>query len=157
MQLDPETDLKLERIVDAPRTLIWQCWTTPEHIKQFFVPKPHRVIACDINLRVGGRFNTTFEVDGNEMKNDGVFLEVVEGEKLVFTDTYTEGWKPSEHPFMTAILLLEDAGEGKTRYNAIARHRTPEARKAHEDMGFHEGWGIVVDQLADYCKTLSGK
>lgn len=155
IQLDPETDLKLERIIDVPRKLVWECWTTPEHIKHFFVPEPHRVTACDIDLRVGGRFNTTFEVNGSEMKNNGVFLEVTDGEKLVFTDSYTEGWKPSENPFMTAILLLEEAGEGKTRYTAIARHRTPEARKQHEQMGFYEGWGIVVDQLTRYAKSLA--
>ncbi len=63
----------------------------------------------DIDLRVGGRFNTTFDVDGNVMDNKGVYLEVVPGEKLVFTDAYTEGWKPAPEPFMTAILLLSDA------------------------------------------------
>ena len=77
------------------------------------------------------------------------------GKKLVFTDGYTEGWKPAEKPFMTAILLLEDVGEGKTRYTAIARHPTKEIREQHEQMGFHEGWGIVLDQLVKYVKGLN--
>jgi uncharacterized protein YndB with AHSA1/START domain len=154
MTLDPETDLSFTRVLKAPRRLIWECWTTPRHIKAFFVPRPHRVTACDIDLRVGGRFDTTFEVEGNEMENRGVFLEVVDGEKLVFTDAYTEGWKPAPDPFMTAILLLADAEGGGTSYTAMARHRSPEARKAHEDMGFHSGWGTVVDQLEDYAATL---
>ncbi|KAF1368997.1 uncharacterized protein YndB with AHSA1/START domain [Yokenella regensburgei] len=157
IMLDPETDLKLECIVDVPRQLVWECWTTPEHIKQFFVPLPHRVKHCEIDLRVGGRFNTLFEVDGNEMENNGVWLEVVDGKKLVFTDTYTEGWKPNPEPFMTAILLLEDAENGTTRYTAIARHRSAEARKQHEEMGFHEGWGIVVKQLEAYAHKLMKK
>ncbi len=113
MTLDPETDLKLERVVDAPRDLLWLCWTTPEHIKKFFIPAPHKVNECDLDLRVGGRFNTVFEVDGQRMDNRGVFLEIDPGKKLVFTDGYTEGWKPAEKPFMTAILLLEDAGGGQ--------------------------------------------
>lgn len=154
MNLDPTTDLKLERILDIPRELIWQCWTTPEHIVQFFVPRPHKVTSCEINLVVGGRFNTSFEVDGNVMKNEGVYLEIIENEKLVFSDTYSEGWKPKDQPFMTAILLLEDAGENQTKYTAIARHRNAETRQAHEDMGFYVGWGIVVDQLVDYARTL---
>ena len=154
MDLDPKTDLKLERIVNIPRQLVWECWTTPEHIKHFFVPRPHRVSGCQIDLRVGGRFNTTFEVDGAEMQNEGVFLEIVPGEKLVFTDSYSEGWKPSADPFLTAMLLLADAENGATRYTAIARHRSEEARKTHEEMGFFEGWGIVIDQLADYAATL---
>lgn len=152
--LDPETDLSFTRTLAAPRRLIWDCWTDPQHIPHFFVPAPHRVTAADIDLRVGGRFNTRFEVDGNVIDNRGVFLEVVEGEKLVFTDSYTEGWKPAAEPFMTAILLLSDAPDGGTHYTAIARHRSPETRKAHEDMGFFVGWGIVADQLETYAKGL---
>lgn len=154
MELDPKTDLKLERTVKAPRRLLWECWTTPEHVKQFFVPRPHRVKDCEIDLRVGGRFNTSFEVDGAEIENEGVYLEIVPEEKLVFTDAYTEGWKPAEDPFMTAIILFEDGGEGITRYTAIARHRTPGAAKGHEEMGFFTGWGTVVDQLEMYANTL---
>lgn len=154
MQFDPEKDLQLERIIDVPRERVWQCWTTPEHIKHFFIPRPHSIKSCDIDLRPGGRFSTVFVIDGNEINNDGVILEVEEGHKLVFTDGYTEGWTPTAEPFMTAILLLEDAGDGKTRYTAIARHRNAQARQQHEEMGFYVGWGIVVDQLTDYAKTL---
>jgi uncharacterized protein YndB with AHSA1/START domain len=154
MTLDPETDLSFTRTLKAPRQLVWECWTTPKHLREFFVPRPHKVAACDIDLRVGGRFNTTFDVDGNLMENNGVFLDVVDGEKLVFTDAYTEGWKPAPDPFMTAIVLLSDAEGGGTTYTAIARHRSPESRKVHEDMGFYSGWGTVVDQLEEYAATL---
>ncbi len=154
METDPETDLILEKTLAAPRAAIWTCWTTPEHLPQFFVPKPHRVTECEIDLRVGGRFDTVFEVEGQEMRNRGVWLEIVEGRKLVFTDAYSEGWKPAADPFLTAILLLEDSGDGGTRYTAIARHRSAEARKRHEEMGFHEGWGVVADQLEAYARTL---
>lgn len=154
--LDPDTDLSFTRTLAAPRHLIWECWTRPEHIPHFFIPAPHKVTAVEIDLRVGGRFNTRFEVEGNVMDNHGVYLEVVPQEKLVFTDTYTEGWKPAAEPFMTAILLLADAPEGGTTYTAIARHRTPEIRKAHEDMGFFDGWGTVATQLEAYARGLAG-
>lgn len=154
MDLDPTTDLSFTRTLDVPRELVWECWTSPEHIPHFFVPRPHRVTSCEIDLKVGGRFNTTFDVEGNAMKNEGVYLEVIPNEKLVFTDTYSEGWKPKPDPFMTAILILGDADGGGTTYTAIARHRTPETRKAHEEMGFYDGWGTVVTQLEDYAKGL---
>ncbi len=154
MKLDPETDLSFTRHLKAPRALVWECWTTPEHIKHFFVPRPHTVTSCEIDLRVGGRFNTTFNVDGNDMANNGVFLELIPGEKLVFTDTYTEGWKPAPDPFMTAIVILEDAEDGGTTYTAIARHRNSEARQTHENMGFYDGWGTVVTQLEEYVASL---
>lgn len=155
MTLDPETDLILTRTLNAPRALIWQCWTRPEHLVEWFVPKPHRVVACEIDLRVGGRFNTTFEVEGNLHPNQGVFLEVVEGEKLVFTDTYTEGWKPAPEPFMTAIITLEDAGEGRTTYTAVARHRNAETARQHADMGFQDGWGTAAAQLEAHAQQLA--
>ena len=152
--LDEKTDLSFTRTLAAPRRLIWECWTKPEHIPHFFVPLPHKVTAVDIDLRVGGKFDTTFDVEGQVMENRGVYLEIVDGEKLVFTDAYTEGWKPAPDPFMTAILLFADAPDGGTTYTAIARHRNPDSRKVHEDMGFYDGWGTVATQLEAYAKEL---
>ena len=154
-ELDTDTDLSFTRTLAAPRRLIWDCWTKPEHIPHFFVPRPNKVTAVDIDLRVGGRFNTTFDVDGNIMANLGVYLEVVPEEKLVFTDAYAEGWKPAPDPFMTAILLFSDAPGGATTYTAIARHRTPETARTHRDMGFFDGWGTVASQLEAYARGLA--
>jgi uncharacterized protein YndB with AHSA1/START domain len=154
MGLDPETDLVLTREIAAPRALIYTCWTTPEHLVHWFVPKPHKLIACTLNVRVGGACNTTFLVEGSEMQNNGVYLEVIPNEKLVFTDTYTEGWKPAPEPFMTAILTFEDAGHGRTKYTATVRHRNKEAAEQHKTMGFHDGWGIAARQLEDYARGL---
>lgn len=151
--LDPKTDLSFTRTLAVPRQLIWECWTKPEHIPHFFIPRPHKVTAVDIDLRVGGRFNTTFEVEGNLMDNQGVYLDVVSEQLLVFTDAYTEGWKPAPEPFMTALLILADA-PGGTTYTAIARHRSPQARKSHEEMGFFDGWGTVATQLEAYAQSL---
>ena len=155
LNLDPTTDLSFTRTLAVPRRLVWECWTSPKHIPHFFVPRPHRVTSVDIDLRVGGRFNTTFEVDGTTMDNKGVYLELVPEEKLVFTDAYTEGWKPTPEPFMTAILFLSDAPDGGTTYTAVARHRNPDTRKTHEDMGFFDGWGTVASQLEEYARGLT--
>ncbi len=154
MNLDPETDLSFTRQLKAPRALLWECWTTPEHIKHFFVPRPHKIVSCEIDLRVGGKFNTTFEIDGAEMANNGVYLEIIDQEKLVFTDAYSEGWKPAPDPFMTAFVIFEDGEDGGTTYTAVARHRSIESRKTHEDMEFFDGWGTVVDQLEEYALSL---
>ena len=154
MTLDPETDLSFRRTINAPRALVWECWTTPAHIKEFFVPKPHGIERCEIDLRVGGKFNTTMNINGNLMENEGVYLEVENCKRLVFTDAYSEGWKPAADPFMTAIIEFEDDGNGGTIYTATARHRSPESRRVHEDMGFYDGWGTVVTQLEEYAQSL---
>lgn len=157
MNLDPHTDLSFTRTIDAPRSILWECWTRPEHIRNFFVPRPHKVEDCEIDLRAGGRFNTVFNVDGKTMRNEGVYLEVVDGKRLVFTDAYSEGWKPAADPFMTAIVEFEDNESGGTTYTAIARHRSPEARQSHEAMGFFDGWGTVATQLEDYARSLASR
>ncbi|NCT12194.1 MAG: SRPBCC family protein [Rhodobacterales bacterium] len=154
MDIDPDLDLVLSRDIAAPRELIYRCWTSEEHLPHWFVPKPHRVTACRLDVRPGGACNTTFEVDGKVMENEGVYLEVIPNEKLVFTDTYTEGWKPAADPFMTAILTFEDLGGGRTRYTAVARHRNAASARQHLDMGFHDGWGTVATQLEAYAQGL---
>lgn len=152
--LDPERDLVLTRDMTVPRNILWQCWTRPEHLIHWFVPAPHRVTDCRLDVRVGGACNTTFNIEGHIVENEGVYLEVVENQKLVFTDTYTEGWKPTAEPFMTAIITFDDIGNGRTRYTALARHRTAELAKQHAEMGFHSGWGTAATQLETYAQTL---
>ena len=154
MDLDPKTDLSFTRTLPVPKELVWECWTSAEHIPHFYVPRPHRVTKVDIDVRVGGRSNSTFVVDGQEIPQHGVYLEVVPNRRLVFTDAYTEGWKPTANPFMTAIIDLADAPDGGTIYTATARHWKPETREAHEKMGFYDGWGTVVDQLVEYAQGL---
>lgn len=91
--------------------------------------------------------------EGQEFPNRGVYLDVVRNERLVLTDAYTEAWKPSDKPFMTAIITFENQG-GKTKYTARVLHWNEADRKTHEEMGFHEGWGKATDQLAELVATL---
>ncbi len=150
---DPNLDLVLDRTVDVPREMVWAAWTQPEHIVHWFTPAPWKTIACEIDLRAGGKFNTTMQSpEGENYPNFGCFLEVVPNERLVFTDALIEGYRPTEKPFMTAILTLESAGAG-TRYVATVLHRDEATRKQHEEMGFFGGWGTALDQLVAYVKA----
>lgn len=151
---DDDRDLVLTRLIDVPRKKLYRAWTEPELLKQWFCPKPYEVIHAEIDVRPGGAsFIVMRGPDGNEMPMRGVYLEVVENERLVFTDAFSRAWKPSEKPFMTAIVTFEDEG-GKTRYTARARHWTMADKETHEKMGFHEGWGIACDQLIDVASKL---
>jgi len=77
----------------------------------------------------------------------------VPAKRLVFTDAYTHAWAPSDKPFMTVVLTFEEA-EGKTAYTARVQHWTVADREAHEQMGFHKGWGQATDQLAALVAKL---
>jgi uncharacterized protein YndB with AHSA1/START domain len=153
---DTQQDLVLDRILDAPSTSIWRCWTEPELLKQWFCPKPWFVSDVRMDLRPGGEFYTVMNgPEGERFENPGVLLEIAEGERLVFTDAFVPGWRPNGKPFMVAEVRFEDAGNGQTRYTARAMHWNAETRKEHEEMGFHEGWGKAADQLEALARSLS--
>jgi uncharacterized protein YndB with AHSA1/START domain len=153
LKINPKLDLVLEREIDVPVDLVWKAWTTPEHLRHWFVPKPWTITSCEIDLRPGGVFSSTMRSpEGVEHPNIGCYLEVVPQERLVFTDTLLPGFRPAPKPFFTAILELSPAGTG-TRYRAIAIHGSEEARKSHEEMGFYDGWGTVVTQMVEYIKA----
>ncbi|MBW7934274.1 MAG: SRPBCC family protein [Gemmatimonadaceae bacterium] len=150
---DPALDLVLEREIDVPVQLVWEAWTSPESIREWFCPKPWSVSSCEIDLRPGGRFNTVMRSpEGEEFPNSGCYLEVVPNERLVFTDTLLPGFRPAPKPFFTAALLLAPTATG-TRYTAIAIHGNAEMRRRHEEMGFHDGWNTVVDQLVAHIRA----
>ncbi len=153
--INEKTDLVLELTLNAPRALVWRCWSEIPLIEQWFTPKPYTTEVESMDLRPGG--SSVFIMrgpNGEEMRNPGVYLEVVPNERLVFTDAYTEAWTPSEKPFFTGEIHLKDAGKGKTHYTAIARHWREEDRRAHEDMGFHQGWKQAALQLEEVAAGL---
>jgi uncharacterized protein YndB with AHSA1/START domain len=149
-----DRELVLNRLLDAPRDKVYQCWTTPALVKQWFAPKPWAVPSAEMDVRPGGASRVVMRgPDGTEFPNPGQYLEVVPNERLVFTDAYLGDWVPSEKPFMTVTLTFEDEG-GKTRYIARVRHWTVADREQHEQMGFHQGWGLCADQLEALARTL---
>lgn len=149
-----DRDLMLTRIIDAPPEKVFEAWTEPELLKQWFAPLPWTTPVVEIDLRPGGASLIVMRSpDGNDMPNRGVYLEVVKNQRLVFTNAYTKAWEPSDKPFMTVILTFEDVG-GKTKYTALVRHWTVADREAHEKMGFHEGWELCTDQLVTLVAKL---
>src|SRR5688572_6557076 len=113
MKTDPALDLVLERTIDVSPSLVWLAWTTPEHLKKWFTPAPWTTTDCEIDLRPGGIFRTTMRSpEGQEFPNVGCYLEVIPNQRLVWTDALLPGYRPSQEPFMTAIIALEPHGAG---------------------------------------------
>jgi uncharacterized protein YndB with AHSA1/START domain len=141
-------DLVLTRVIEAPREKVFQAFTNPELLKQWFAPLPWTISRVETDVRPGGSSLVVMRgPDGNEFPNPGVYLEVVKNERLVFTDAYTKAWEPSEKPFMTVVLTFEGQ-DGRTKYTARAKHWSVADREAHEKMGFHSGWSQCAEQLA---------
>jgi uncharacterized protein YndB with AHSA1/START domain len=159
-----EKDLVLERTLDAPVDLVWAAYTDPEHLKQWFAPKPYQITECELDLRPGGVFRIRMAGPDNFDTGHGTpgcVLEVIKNKKLTWTSALGPGYRPNvagegcESFPMTAIVTFEDAGNGKTAYRAIALHKDAKDKATHEQMGFHDGWGTVAGQLEEYAKSLS--
>ncbi len=158
-------DLVLERTLDAPRSLVWKAWTDPNLLKQWFAPKPYEISEVEMDLTPGGVFRIRMVgPDGFDTGhgNPGCVLEVVYGEKLVWTSALTPGFRPAElategcESFpMTAVVTMTDAGGGKTLYRAVALHKNQADRDVHANMGFEEGWGKCAEQLEELARELS--
>lgn len=161
MKINPELDLVLERIVDLPVELVWRAWTMPEHITKWFTPAPWKTTDCTVDLRPGGLFHTMMESpEGECFPCDGCYLEIIPYKKLAWTDALGPDFRPTiisgelseKKPFyFTGTILFEAHGAG-TKYTAIGMHSSAQARKKHEEMGFHQGWGIAFDQLVAHVK-----
>jgi len=151
-QPDPRLDLVFERVVAPAPEFLWRGWTVPEQLKKWFTPAPWKTVDCEIDLRPGGKFRTVMRgPEGQELDNTGCVLEVVPNRKLVWTGALGPGYRPRpaalQVPFvMTAIITLQPQGSG-TLYTALVVHGDEDSRKAHEKMGFQEGWGKALEQL----------
>jgi len=159
-----DTDLILERTLDAPIELVWEAYTNPEHIKQWFAPKPYQITECELDLHPGGIFRIRMVgSDGFDTGHGvpGCVLEVIDREKLTWTSALGPGYRPNlsgegceSFPF-TAVVTFADAGNGKTAYRAVALHKDVADREKHEQMGFNEGWGTVAGQLEEFAQSLA--
>ena len=157
---DPKLDLVLDRVVDVPPEKVFAAWTQPEHLKKWFTPKPWQTVDAEVDLRPGGIFRTVMRSpEGQEFPNAGCVLEVIENRRFAWTGALQPGYRPRTSqeiatlPFLfSAVITMEPEGKG-TRYRALAIHPDDAAARAHEQMGFHTGWGAALDQLVEYMKS----
>ena len=149
--MNPDLDLTLERVIRAPRAVVWRAWTDPRRLEQWWVPAPTVARVDRLEARPGGALVTRMSDDGVEFvpHMDASFLVVDELERLVFTNAIDSRWRPA-HPepiAMVAEILLADHPVG-TDYRVVLRHGDPAAGARHEEIGFFDGWSSVTGQLA---------
>lgn len=146
-------ELSVTRYIEATPETVYRVWT--ERTGEWWAPRPYTTPEVTFELRPGGRCRALMRApDGTDLPDeDGVFLEVVPNRRIVFTNAFAPSWIPQD-PFMVVIVTFEPEGSG-TRYTARVRHWNEETLKRHEEMGFHEGWGIVTGQLAELAEGKS--
>lgn len=97
-----DNELSVSRLINAPRSVIWQAWANPKNFEQWWIPAP---IVCRVEkmeLKPGGGFKTLMSENGGEFKPhlEGCFLDIAPEERIVFTTALKERWVPAE-PWLT--------------------------------------------------------
>jgi uncharacterized protein YndB with AHSA1/START domain len=154
--MNPDLDLNLQRVIRAPRAIVWRAWTDPSRLAQWWVPAPTISRVEQLDVWPGGGFVTLMSDDGDSFvpHTDGVFLVVQEEERLVFTNAIDSAWRPAAPSpvAMTAEIVLGDHPEG-TDYRIVVRHGDPASKTLHETLGFFDGWGSVTEALAALAES----
>lgn len=151
-----QTELRLDRTLKAPRKAVWAAWSDPNHLAQWWTPKPWTTEIKGFDLRPGGSFHVVMRgPEGEAHDLPGLFLLVEPGERIIFTSQLVDGWQPhiADLP-MTAIINFADDGDA-THYTARVLHKDQSDRDRHDAMGFEGGWGTVAGQLEAYAKGLT--
>jgi len=156
-EINPRTDVVLERFIDAPRHLVWEALTKPEHLREWYMPKAWGAVSdCEMDVRPGGIFSIDIATgEGQEFPNLGCFLEVVPMERLVWTSMLFPGYRPAvfDDIPITAIVTMETVGTG-THYVFTALHRDEADFENNKASGWLQGTEIAVDQFVAHVTSL---
>ena len=156
-------DFVISRVFDAPREVVWECFTKPERMKEWWGPKGSVIVASKMDLRVGGTYHGAMrDPGGRVMWAKFVYREIVAPELLVWVHSFSdEAGGLTRHPMsptwplkLLTTVTLAQAPENKTaltlRWSPL--EATEEERKtfdaAHD--GMRGGWGGSFDQLDAY-------
>jgi uncharacterized protein YndB with AHSA1/START domain len=154
---DPKRDFAIERFIDVPARLVWAALTKPEHLREWYMPKPWgRVARTEMDVRPGGIFSIDIATaDGKEVPNLGCFLEVIPMERLVWTSMLFPGYRPAvfDDIPITAIVTMKPEGTG-TRYVFTALHRHEADLETNKASGFYQGTEIAVDQFVAHVLAM---
>jgi uncharacterized protein YndB with AHSA1/START domain len=142
-------ELTVTRIFDAPRELVWKAWTDPKLLARWWGPKLFTNPVCELDLRPGGAILIHMKgPDGVVYPMKGVFHEIVEPERLVFTSSAVEEEEGNSLlEAINTVTFAEHNGKTKLTLHAVVVKATPEA--AWMLAGMEEGWSTSLDRLAE--------
>lgn len=155
-QAQPEKEIVIEHTFDAPRELVWEAWTTPEHVAQWWGPKGFSTRVEKLELKEGGKTRYVMVgPDGNEYPAEGTFTEIDAPKKFVTTDEFPEDFDDSKTDLPQGKTLLtalfEDLGE-QTKLTLRILHETVQDREKHEKMGVVQGWNSSLQCLEEHLE-----
>jgi uncharacterized protein YndB with AHSA1/START domain len=141
-----ERELALTRVFDAPRRVVWEAFTSPDHLPHWMVgPGGSSMVVCEVDLRPGGSWRFAWRgSDGTEMEMHGEYRDVAPPERFVSTEVWGGDWPET----LNTLLLSEE--NGRTTSTLTLLYPSHEARDAALHSGMKEGAAASYDRLAGY-------
>jgi len=147
-------DLTFTRVIDAPRSVVWDAWTKSEHLKRWFAPNQFTTPVADIDLRKGGTLRVVMRApDGQEFTSLGTVKLVKRPEKLVWSSWLNGSDGKPMLVDETTIQLAESRGKTKLTVRARIISMTDEAKDAAG--GMEQGWNETLDRLVQLAVSLA--
>jgi uncharacterized protein YndB with AHSA1/START domain len=155
--------MMITRIFDAPRALVWEAWTNPKYVMQWWGPKGFTAPVCQMDFRVGGKSLYCMKSpDGQEFWNGVEYHEIVPQEKIVSSMYFADskGNKVDgaqygiEHEAIDGaydVTIFEDLGNGQTKLTFIGN----EPMESATNSGQLEGWNQILDKVAAVVEKLA--
>jgi uncharacterized protein YndB with AHSA1/START domain len=151
LTLPSNREILIQRTFDAPRRLVFEALTKPEHVAQWYGPRYLKLQVCEIDFRVGGRWRYVLrDPEGNEHGFSGEYREIVPPERVVTTEGYEA--MPG-HEYVATLTL--DEQDGKTTLRSHLVYQSPEDRDGHIQSGMEPGMRETYDRLAELLATLA--
>ena len=146
-----DCEIRLTRLFDAPRHLVFEAMSRPEHIKQWWgcLGDGYSVPVCEVDLRPGGAWRFVNRHPKGEAAFHGVYREVTPPERIVFTEIFEPF--PDAESVVTAVLTEES---GKTRLTASCLYPSVEVRDMVLQTGMATGAAISYDRLEEVAQEL---
>jgi uncharacterized protein YndB with AHSA1/START domain len=147
-----DREIAMTRVFDAPRRLVFEALTKPEHLLRWFAGPPGWTLAtCEVDLRVGGAYRYVWQKDsGTVMGMGGRFLEIVPPERIVATEKFDQSWYPGE---AVVTQSLTETG-GKTTLTLTVRYESKEARDGVLASPAASGVEYTYNRLAEFLQTM---
>ncbi len=148
-----DREIVMTRVVDAPRRLVFDAWTKPEHLPHWMLgPEGWTMPVCEIDLRVCGAYRYVWRnAGGTDMGMGGVFREIVAPERLVATEAFDDSWYPGEA--LDTTVLTEEGGT--TRLTLTVLYESRAARDTALQSGMERGMVASYDRLAELLSASS--
>ena len=146
-----DREIKVTRVFDAPRQLVFDAHTKPEHIQKWMLgPEGWTMPVCEVDLRPGGAWHFVWRAaDGTEMAMRGSYKEIVPPARVVTTESWGAEW-----PDTTNTLELSEK-DGRTTLTVTILYPTKEARDAARNTGMTDGMTQTYERLAEYLQSMA--